>query len=578
LKQLINSTFDNLTFDATLFPVPAENQLSFCNNLDTSSIDSFKTDLTNVAKYGTYIIIGFAGVLIGLNCLLIWYRWRSMKKHLERTRGAWVSDPVLNPNGFSESSPSAPQVTHSDRNLMMSQASAPQGNLSDRNLMMPQAAFPSAPQVPLSDRNLMMSQAASPSTPQGNLSGHNLMMSQASVPQGNLSGHNLMMSQASAPQGNLSDHNLMMPQASAPQGNLSDHNLMMPQASAPQGNLNDHNLMMSQATSPSAPQVTLSNHNMMMLQADSEHPVITRIMYFLAARTGMTPSQNIDMRWFFHYIFHPPALACFLIGFFGLLSVMIQLLLLGPLLSAARTEIDVAVSELSGIIVNAINTTMYNQSATYANDINSKVDVVQNTINHGLFGWVNGTTTLLNNSINSFYTDVQDFISNLFNGTVLEDPALDFLQCIIGNKVADIEDALTFLSDNLVINIPRVSQDVLVLSAPTVNEVTSPIASAAAGSGSSGGDQGLLGDVVSLYEDSLKSEAVLFGIFMGLWGIVVLTAICILLWRVHKRNKAAAAAAAKRQRVNPEVQVELKHMEGSEFSFSNDEKNDPVIY
>ena len=528
MKQAINKTFDNLTFDATLFPVPAENRLTFCNNIDTSGIDVLKKDLIKVARYGTIIIAGLALILIGLNCLLIWYQWRSKMRHLERIRQAWVCDPVLNPNGFSGSSPSAPPVTPSDHNLMMSQT-----------------AFPSAPQATLSDRNLMMSQAY---MPQGNLSDHNVMMSQASVPQGNLSDRNLMISQAASP--------------SAPQVTLSDRNLMMPQASAPQ------------AASPSAPQITLSNHNLMMLQADSEHPLITRIMYLLAARTGMTPTQNIDMRWFFHYVFYPPALACFLIGFFGLLSVMIQLLLLGPLLTAARAGVDIAVTDLTNTIVNAINKTMYDQSAAYANGINSKVDVVQNGINHGLFGWVNGTTTLLNNSINNFYTEVQTFVSHLFNGTVLENPALDFLQCVVGNKVADIEGALTFLNHNLFINIPRVSQDVLVLSARTVSEATAHIASGAAGSGTSG-HQGLLGEAVALYEDSLRSEAVIFGIFMGLWGVVLATAICILLWRVYKRKKAVAAA--KRQRVNSEVQVELKHMEGDNFSFPNDEKRDLFI-
>ena len=547
-----------------------------------------------------------------------------MQTHLERTRQAWESDPTQNPNKFSGSSPSAPQVTPSDRNLMMSEAPAPEGNLSNHNLMMPQATFPSVPQATLGDRNLLMSQA---STPQGNLSNHNLRMSQASASQGNLSDpnlrmsqaslqgnfsdHNLMMPQASMPQGNLSDRNLKMPQAtfpsasqgnlsdrnltmsqaSAPQGNLSDHNLMMPQASVPQGNLRDHNsmmpqapelqgnlsdnnLMMSQAASPSAPQITLSNHNLLMLQADSEHPLITRITNLLAARTGMTPAQHTDMRWFFHYVFHPPALACFLIGFFGLLSIMIQLLLLGPLLKAARAGVDVAVSDLNRIIVKSVNSTMYNQSAAYANDVNSRVDVVQNTINHGLFGWVNGTTTTLNDTINKFYTEVQTFVLHIFNGTILETPASAFLQCVIGNKVEDVEKALTFLNENLVINIPRVNHDVLVLSPQTVNEATGPIASGAAGDGSNG-DQGVLGSAVSLYQASLRSEAVIFGIFLGLWGIVLATAIGVLLRRVHKRKKAMAAA--RRPKVNTEVKVELKRMEENNSSFPNDEKVDPFV-
>ena len=602
LKQVINNTFSNLTFDPTVFPVPAENRLSFCNNLDTSSIDVLKNDLVKVARYGTIAIICLALILVGLNCLLIWYKWRSMKGHLERTRQAWVSDPVLNPNRSSESSPSAPQVIDHREN--------PSAWVS--NPILNPNMSPSAPQViTLSDHqkksspwvsnpvlNPNRSLESSPSAPQVIDSDHNIMMSggasefSPSAPQVTYSDHNLTMSQGAsefsppAPQVTHSDHNLMMPggasefSPSAPQVTHSDRNLMMSggasefSPSAPQVTHSNHNLMMPQGaseSSPSAPQTTLSDHNLMMLQADSEHPLITRIMYLLAARTNMTPSQHIDMRWFFHYVFHPPALACFLIGFFGLLSVMIQLFLLGPLVSAARAGIDVAVSDLTKTIVNAINTTMYSQSAAYANDVNSKVDVVQNAINDGLFGWVNGTTTLLNTTINNFYTEVQNYVSHLFNGTVLEITAENFLQCVVGNKVADVEEALTFLNNNLFINIPRVSSDVLVLSPKTIDEATAPIASGAAGSGSSG-DQGLLGSAVALYENSLRSEAVIFGIFMGLWGIVLVSAIVILLWRTHKRKKEAAA---KRQRAILELQEKLKPMEegNDDFSSSNDEKN-----
>ena len=589
-------------------------------------------------------------------------RWRSMLGHYGRTREA-VSDPA---DEFSASSPSVPQLTPSNPNLIMSQPafpspslslskhnlpsasspSAPQLTPSSPNLMMSQPVFPSssfslskhnlpsAPRLAPSNPNLMMSQpafpsespslsssnnhnlpsASSPSALQLTPSNSNLMMSQPAFPSPSLSNHNLpsapspsapqlthsnpdfMMSQPAFPSPSLSPSNHNLPSAPSPSApqlthsnpdlimsesqptfpspnlSLSDHNL--PSASSPSGpqlTPSDPNLKMSQ---PAFPSISLSNHNLMMLQAASEHPLITRIVHYLSARTGMTPTQNVDMRWFFHYVFHPPALACFLLGFFGLLSVMIQLLLLGPLLAAARAGVEIAVKDISNVIFNAINKTMYEQSAAYANGVNSKVDVVQNAINHGLFGWVNGTTTTLNKTINHFYSEVQTFVTHLFNGTILEDPASSFLKCVIGNKVADIGEALTFLQDNLVIDLPRVSQDVLVLSARSVNEATDPIASGAVGSGSNG-DQGLLGDVVAVYQRSLMEEAKLFGIFMGLWGIVLASGICVLLWRVHKRKRELETA--KLQKVKSEVQVDLEHVKENNFSFPNDEKEDPFL-
>ena len=281
------------------------------------------------------------------------------------------------------------------------------------------------------------------------------------------------------------------------------------------------------------PVVTLSDHNLLVLQADMHHPLITRIVNNLTTKLRLTRTQHINIRWFFHYIFHPPALACFLIGFFGLLSVEIQLLALGPLRADFSNQVSAATHDFSNTIATALNASMFNQSAAYANDVNSRVVVIETTINGGLFGWVNDTTATLNNTVNAFYTDVQNVVTILFNGTFFEAPAQDFVKCILGSKVDAIEDAITFLHNNLHVNMPRVNESVLVLSPRSVDEVTQPIARAAVGSGNNGTDTGIVGKLINTYEKSLKKERVMFGVFMGIWGLVVFMAICILLWNTY---------------------------------------------
>ncbi|TFY75661.1 hypothetical protein EWM64_g8351 [Hericium alpestre] len=213
-----------------------------------------------------------------------------------------------------------------------------------------------------------------------------------------------------------------------------------------------------------APTVDLSDHNLMILQAESAHPLLTRIANRFSALLHFSPSQHIHLRWFLHYIFHPPALACFLIGFFGILSVQVQLFALGPLEAKYQSRAAGAVTDMSGQIFASVNQSMYNQSSFYANDVNSQVDAIQTQINDGLFGWVNQTTTTLNDTVNAFYTDVQDLVNSIFGGTILEQPAQEFIQCFIGSKVDAIEEALTFLHDNLHVNMPRVNESALVLS------------------------------------------------------------------------------------------------------------------
>ncbi|KAH9485549.1 Plasma membrane fusion protein PRM1 [Psilocybe cubensis] len=385
LKKDINDTFAGINFQPDGLPVPELSTIKFCDNLDTSVIDDIGRDFIKTAKIGVVVLVLLALLLIGLNCLLTWYKWRCMRNHLQYTREAWISDPTM---------------VH-----------------------------------------------AKPTS--------------------------------------------------------------------------------------SSPQITMSDHNLMMLNANSEHPLITRITNQISARFRLTPAQHTHTQWFFNYIFHAPALACFLIGFFGLLSVQIQLMAIGPLVSKYQARSQSTVSDFSSIIATSINDSMYNQSSLYANEVNGQVASIQSTINDGLFGWVNGTTTTLNATINGFYDDIQNTVTTIFGGTILESPVNEFLKCFIGGKVDAIESALTFLHDNLKIDMPRVNQTALVLSPDSVNEAAQPIAAAAIGGGTDADgndDGGLLIRLVNSYAASLRKERVMFAIFMGLWGIVILMGLSVVLW------------------------------------------------
>ncbi|GBE80733.1 hypothetical protein BKA93DRAFT_780396 [Sparassis latifolia] len=396
----INETFANMTFTVNALPIPQQNTLTFCDNLDTSVVDDLARDIVKVAKIGTVILLVLAVLLLASNCLLEWYKWRLLKKHLQRTRDAWTSDPSV----------------------------------------------------------------------------YNITVAKTSVPT-----------------------------------------------------------------------VDMSDHNLMVLQADALHPHLMKIANMLARLFRMSPSQYIHLRWFFHYVFHPPALACFLIGFFGLLSVQIQIIAIRPLADKYSQQAAASVSGYTDLIATSINSSMYNQSSVYADQVNAQVDIVQSTVNDGLFGWVNSTTTTLNDTINAFYNDLQDAVSTVFNGTILESPVSEFIKCFIGGKVSDIEIALTFLHNNLNINIPRVNESALVLSSAQVNEMTAPIATAAVGGGSNN-STGILGTLIADYIEGLKKERIMFSIFMGLWGIVVLMALAIIFWHAYGRDWLEAHRRRKWQR------------------------------
>ena len=366
--------------------MPDQNNLTFCDQLDTSVVDDLAHDLLKAAEIGTIILVLVALLLIAGNCALEWYKWRCLKRHLERTRQAWAADPTLCHTG-----------------------------------------------------------------------------------------------------------------------------------------------------SGKTPQVTMTDHNLLVLRGISAHPLLTRIAYSLESLLQLSPSQHTRLQWFFHYIFHPPALACFLIGFFGLLSVQIQLMAVAPLEAKFNERATASAVDLSNVIVTSVNSSMFNQSSLYANDINSRVDTIQTTINNGLFGWVNGTTSTLNDTLNEFYNDVQNVVSTVFNGTILEAPVQDFVKCFIGSKVDALEDALTFLNQNLQVDIPRVNETILVLSPSEVNEATQPIAQAALGGGQ-GGSDGFVARLINTYTDSLRKERIMFGVFMILWLVVFSMGLIIVFWHSYGRQ------------------------------------------
>ncbi|KAG9124658.1 plasma membrane fusion protein prm1 [Ceratobasidium sp. 392] len=296
------------------------------------------------------------------------------------------------------------------------------------------------------------------------------------------------------------------------------------------------------------PTMAMTNDNMMMLHVTQQHPLLFAMANRLAIVMRLSATSYTHLRFFLAYIFHPAALACLLIGVFGLISVEVQIAALGPIQKHYSSQVSNSIGDFTNSIAVSINSGMQNDSAFYAAQVNAQTTAMQTTINDGLFGWVNGTTVTLNSTLVAFYSDVQTTVDAVFGGTLLEVPAQEFVRCLIGTKVQGLENALTFIHDNLKVNMPTVSDDVLLLSNSSVDAITQPISLAAVGDGSAsedGSGSGIVGRVIARYIASLEKERLMFFIFIGIWGFVVLIALCIVLWHtfgarwLHNRRQRA---------------------------------------
>ncbi|KAJ7932256.1 hypothetical protein B0H13DRAFT_1533794, partial [Mycena leptocephala] len=171
-------------------------------------------------------------------------------------------------------------------------------------------------------------------------------------------------------------------------------------------------------------------------------------------------------------------------GVCGIVGIQLQILGLNRLHSVYSGKISMTVTTISNVIFTSVNNSITIQSTEYASSLNSNIDGVQTALNGGVFGWVNSTTNILNETIAGAYSDFQNAMASAFRGTVLDSPIQNFIQCILGNKVDEIETALAFLQTNLIINIPRLNSSALLLSEDALNEVVTTIAEAAVGGSS----------------------------------------------------------------------------------------------
>ena len=279
-----------------------------------------------------------------------------------------------------------------------------------------------------------------------------------------------------------------------------------------------------------------TDENLLIIHAYIEHPLWSRFIYALSGRFNWSRETTNALGWFGSYVFHQAAMVCLMVGVLGIFAVELQLLAARPLQAHYSAQVETAINDFSNTIASNLNTNMLAQSKRYADDLNVRINATQSAINDDLFGWVNGTTTQLNATLAAFYEDVQDAVNKVFGNTPLSAPAQEFLRCILGSKIVAIENALTFLHDNLIIDIPTVRDDALMLSQGSVNEVVKPISRAAIGSGGDDGKEGVIGKLVNAYIAALEKERIKFLIFLLLWLAVVVIACVVVGWNLWGRQ------------------------------------------
>ncbi|CAI2172695.1 17893_t:CDS:2 [Funneliformis geosporum] len=252
-------------------------------------------------------------------------------------------------------------------------------------------------------------------------------------------------------------------------------------------------------------------------------------------------NENKDLFiWFWHYILHKPALICLLIGLTGVLGIYLQIFILNTVKQINKQTIVDSINDFSNSIANLIDSQLISASKTFSNDSNTAILSLENDLNQNLFGWVNTTTNTLNNTLNAAVDEISTFVQNTFGGVpILLTSVNQLVDCLILNKIEGIQAGLNFISENAFIGLPRVNEAVLSdinndMNNFVVGQATNELVGSSNNDGEIGGE---IGKIFDAYEETLRSELLLFWCLISVWLIVIFMALIGVLWELFQRRR-----------------------------------------
>lgn len=233
--------------------------------------------------------------------------------------------------------------------------------------------------------------------------------------------------------------------------------------------------------------------------------------------------RQILVRWAIAYATSMPALFVLAIAVAALLSCLCQYILL--------KSIEKAVPELStevGAYADKVVGSLQNASVAWATDANKVINSMDTDLNKKIFGWVNTSTTAVNDTLETFVTKSMNVINETFGGTILEEPVQELFNCLVGLKVESVQKGLTWVHDHAHIDFPNLPNDTFSRGAKdSISNDTNPSASFLADAGDSTSNKitEVVQHVIDKLKDGLRTETLIATAVLLLWVMIALIGI-----------------------------------------------------
>jgi hypothetical protein len=270
----------------------------------------------------------------------------------------------------------------------------------------------------------------------------------------------------------------------------------------------------------------------------SSRPLTSRFGLWLASKSS-SPRRQLLVRWFVSYMTSLPALFILSLALAGLFSCLCQYVLLKAIEKEVPALTD-QIANFSDAVINKIN----NASASWADGANHVILSENQKLNTEMLGWVNTSTTAVNDTLNKFVDETMNVLNMTFGGTVLYNPVQEVFNCLVGLKIAGIEKGLTWVHDNAHIAFPLLDNNTFTLAGAAQKSNDPNAANFLADPSSAAGDD-ISNAVLKVTNDiakAIRQEAIISTMILVAWLFIAFSGLITACVRMGGRDKVRAEA------------------------------------
>ncbi|QLQ78735.1 hypothetical protein HG537_0B00840 [Torulaspora globosa] len=173
----------------------------------------------------------------------------------------------------------------------------------------------------------------------------------------------------------------------------------------------------------------------------------------IRSKGEMTNLQKVKIQWVVSYVASPRALCVLCVGTIGLVVCLLQIITVAVLRRTLQHQGGNSMQQM----LNSTALSFDSDINTWSEETNAYINSTESNMNDQLFGWLQKTTVSVNDTVTKMMSGIDETLADVFNGTILYSPMNTVVDCVIGNKLTAVEQAMTWIHDNVQFKLPRIN-------------------------------------------------------------------------------------------------------------------------